>query len=428
MKFIVTVSFFTAVLFFYLYLSLSKHFAFESFAFDLGIYSQASWLISHFKIPFSTILGVNKFGDHFSPIYIFLSLGYRLFNSPVYLLTLQALSVVLSGIPIYLVAKERLRRNLETYLVTTAYFLQIGLVYAINFDFHVATLSVVLISWTLYFWYKNQTVFYLIFLILSLTAKEDIPVLFIFFSLYLFLNRQRKLGLITLLFSFFWYLAVTKIITPYFSGQPYAVNKIMVNLSDWREKTETLKRTFGQNLGFSLFSALGWFFAIPNLLSRFLSGAPGRSEWFWHYGANLAAPLFFSTIFSLDKLRPSGRRFLISLMILLATLYFGQPLRLIENRREGQPTETLNQAVRFIPETASVSAQDILVPHLAQREKIFLYPAKWDEADYVVLALGRASFPISQERLLNDVLRLKQTKGYAVWERDGVYVFKKVGP
>ena len=37
---------------------------FGTFGFDMGIYDQGIWLVSHFKSPFDTIRGLNYFGHH----------------------------------------------------------------------------------------------------------------------------------------------------------------------------------------------------------------------------------------------------------------------------------------------------------------------------------------------------------------------------
>ena len=44
--------------------SVRKYHAYHAPAFDMGIFDQGVWLLSRFKEPFVTILGLNLFGDH----------------------------------------------------------------------------------------------------------------------------------------------------------------------------------------------------------------------------------------------------------------------------------------------------------------------------------------------------------------------------
>ena len=50
----------------------SRFDAFQQPGFDLGIFDQGIWLLSRFKSPFVTIMGLNLFGDHASYILLLL--------------------------------------------------------------------------------------------------------------------------------------------------------------------------------------------------------------------------------------------------------------------------------------------------------------------------------------------------------------------
>src|SRR5947199_2031923 len=47
-------------------LSVEIHRGYGTSAFDIGLYDQGLWLLSHFKAPFVTLMGRNLFGDHTS--------------------------------------------------------------------------------------------------------------------------------------------------------------------------------------------------------------------------------------------------------------------------------------------------------------------------------------------------------------------------
>ena len=58
--------------------ALDRFDAFQQPSFDLGIFDQGLWLLSRFKSPFVSVMGLNLFGDHAS--YILLAAGPRLLD------------------------------------------------------------------------------------------------------------------------------------------------------------------------------------------------------------------------------------------------------------------------------------------------------------------------------------------------------------
>ena len=117
---------FLAATLLYGFISIYKHLDYQSNAFDLAIWSQTSWLISHFQTPYSTVRMLFEPADHFGPTYWLLSIPYGVFNSPIYLLAIQILSVLIGAIPVWLIAKRVLNSEAAANFLLLAYFFQIG--------------------------------------------------------------------------------------------------------------------------------------------------------------------------------------------------------------------------------------------------------------------------------------------------------------
>lgn len=411
----------------YGFLSIGNYLRYRSFAYDLGIYVQSSWFISQWQLPLSTIRGVNQFGDHFSPVYIVLSLGYGLFQTPIYLLVLQIASVAAGSIPVYLLARALLRSLIITTMVVWVYFLQIGLLSAIRFDFHLATLSVGFISWAIYFWYKNHHQWYILLMLLAILTKIDVAVLFAFFAIYLIWLRQFRMGISTLAICIAWYFFNTHVIIPFFLHQSFGYDTVGSIGEGWDVKWNTIITTLGQNAGVATLSPIGWAFVVPNFLSRFLSPSSVRWVLNWQYGANIAAPLAIATVFGLAKLQKKS--YLLSLLVgcymMGVTIYTSWPLvtRIDQNPID---KEILDAAIASIPADVSVSAQDIFVPHLANRSQIYLFPDHYQQAEYTILAPGLPSFPINGSLLPKYINQLQQTKQYTQTTTSGVYLFHRI--
>ena len=88
------------------YLSWKLYYGYGYPPFDLSIFDQGMWLLTHFHVPFVTVMGRNLFGDHTSFILLLFAPFYRLFPEPQGLLMLQTLAIACTAIPIYVLAQK----------------------------------------------------------------------------------------------------------------------------------------------------------------------------------------------------------------------------------------------------------------------------------------------------------------------------------
>src|SRR5437762_1313827 len=65
------------------------HDRFGTYGFDLGIYDQATWLLSRAQAPFVTVRGLDLLGQHAAYIMVLVAPLYRLWADPRLLLLLQ---------------------------------------------------------------------------------------------------------------------------------------------------------------------------------------------------------------------------------------------------------------------------------------------------------------------------------------------------
>ncbi|MCY7285757.1 MAG: DUF2079 domain-containing protein, partial [Cyanobacteria bacterium CAN_BIN43] len=57
-----------------------RHFAYQSTAWDLGIFDQAVYLISQGKPPVSSLMGFHILGDHAAVVFFMFAGGYYLYK------------------------------------------------------------------------------------------------------------------------------------------------------------------------------------------------------------------------------------------------------------------------------------------------------------------------------------------------------------
>ena len=73
---------------------------------DLGIFDQASWLMSEGRAPFITSIGINVFADHVSLVLVLFAPLYLIVATPVWLIGFQAICVGLTVVPLRALADE----------------------------------------------------------------------------------------------------------------------------------------------------------------------------------------------------------------------------------------------------------------------------------------------------------------------------------
>lgn len=209
-------------------LTIMKHHAFKTYAWDLGIFTQSLWTTLYAnKFFYHTCeLFINPsgsfFGVHFSPILFFILPFYRIFTMPETLLVLQSFVIALAALPIYKLATEYLQSRLAGLTFALAYLMYPAIQWVNYYDFHVQAFLPLFFTFVIYYAFKKCWGRYFIFLVLSLMCIEHVAFISSFIGLYiawkfrrsiLLKIKQRKIlaselfvPLFTILLSITWYL------------------------------------------------------------------------------------------------------------------------------------------------------------------------------------------------------------------------------
>lgn len=126
-------------------LSIIRVNTFQADAFDLGIFDQTLWQISHFHSLFNTVRGLNLFGDHFTPILFLIAPLYRLFPEPQALVFFQSAALAIGAAPLYRLARHHSSPPFAATGLCFAYLIAPTLAYPILYDFHPNMLAIPLL-------------------------------------------------------------------------------------------------------------------------------------------------------------------------------------------------------------------------------------------------------------------------------------------
>jgi uncharacterized membrane protein len=445
------------------FLTVLKHEAFETTAFDLGNMDQAVWnsLRGRF-LPF-TNWGEEgtRLAYHVDPILILISPLYLIYSDPRTLLVLQTVVIALGAWPIFLLARERLGTNPAALVFPLCYLLYPALEAANLFDFHPTTLVAGLFPWAFYFLEKKRYDLFFLLAVLITCCKEEMPLLVVMLGLYaLILQRNWRVGSAAIALGIAWFVLAVYVIIPHFNPEghsPYLgsyshlgagpVGILKTALTDpmtlvravfTREKLVYLRDLFFPVGFLCLLGPQVLFLCLPTLGIILLSGDPQvyTLEKF-HYASPLVPVVVLSAVYGTaflssklsDKWPVPGKRwlYLISGFVLLCTLlYHGARGFTPLGGNFALPTVTehdrlANRFIALVPQEAVVSAQSRLNPHLSQREKIYMFP-RVEDAEYVFFDVTADSWPVHPNDQYRQYRTLTTEQGFGVLAAEDGYI------
>ncbi|WP_201369086.1 DUF2079 domain-containing protein [Ktedonobacter robiniae] len=436
--------------------------------------------------------GINRFAIHFEPILWPISWLYYLWADPRMLLIFQTVVVALGAYPAFLLARLRLRNELAAVAIALLYLLYPAQQQATIYDFHAVTLTTSLLLFTLYFMYTQRTAPMFVFALLSMACKEEIPFVIAMFCLWsMVFQRRWRSSAILLVIALVWFGITYYYVFPHFSptGKPllsgrydgvsqgttgYFLHKYLLD-SKHRAYLDILLRPA---IYLPVLAPWVLILAAPTLALNLLSSHEGQYSGLFQYSAEIVPVLIFATIEAVvlvlwlvqlgshwltkrqiqlasdtseisrpllksSKPRLTGRLLQLGVMtgllslILFSTLrtdyYFHGALPFSVDFHWPQTsvrTQLLQKFVDMVPPGASISAQTRLVPHLSQRQKIYMFPYANEQADYVLLDLQGDVYPFGGSDVYSQSAKSVLLSGkYGIAKaEDGMLLLKKGGP
>jgi len=379
------------VILFVLYslLSILRHNHFQSGGFDLGLYDQGIWQYSRFLYPYNTIKERLILGDHLNLTLPLLGPLFYLWNNVKILLLFQSFCLTFSSLAVYLLAKKRNYSNKIALAVAFIYSFFYGLQQAVFFDFHPVVIATGLIPWLAYFFENKKTRLTVITTVLLLATQENMGLALVGLGCFYLFNKTLRKGAFLFILSgaFFTFAAVkaTAALSPIgFEYQPEITLNPIKNLIELFNNPEKRQVWFYSFAWFSFLPLLspGALIAVTIDLSQyFVTGNEFARMWspFMHHRAILAPFLALGTLEALSLFKKRINLNYLAVLLVAVSLFlqyfFHFPLnKLIKpNYWQNEAWMSDNQTIfREIPSTASLAAQQNLIPHLSHRKEIYL--------------------------------------------------------
>lgn len=454
--------------FLYSFISINKHMRFESNGWDLGIFDQHLWQLSNFEFGYNTVrLVPSLFGDHFHPIFLFLTPLYWIWEDVRILLIFQAIVMAATALPLFLIVRDCMRSRYYALALSGAYLISWGVLELVFFDFHPICVLPLLFAWAYYFIVREKWSLYYLMIPLLLITKENTALMVLFLGIYLIIFRKKYFeGAVTCIVSSVWFFAVCYIIMPGIVGNLYYYTKYYTHLGDsfsemaWSlvsrplytiemlfyplQKTVLLFFIFAPFLFIPFFSGFS-IIAIPPLLERLFSNESEHWRLLRHYNAIYSVIFVIATVEGLPRLyalirraRPNLNYRKLALYSLTTILIIQIPFSLATSSRVlFSPSfyrsldfnRVGHEIVKSIPPDASVTAQCLAVPHLTHREFIFQFDGNTYGSAYVILNPIREAYPLLYDHDMEaEIEKLRRDPRYIARDYPNDWVVFEIKP
>ena len=446
-----------------------RHDRFGTFGFDLGIYDQATWLLSRLRDPFITVRGLEAFGHHVNPILFLIAPFYRFGAGPHFLLFVQVVAQASGAFAVFLLARDRIGDRWLAVALGAVYLLHPTSQWLVWEFFHPDAVAIGPLLFAYWAARERRWKWFALAALIAAMCKEDVALVLVVIGLLIAWRGDRRIGLGVSAGSLVWYIAATRVVIPWQNGiGPFydsffgtlgnnplqvATNIVRHPVTAWkliwqRDRATYLWRMFAPVALVPLISPSTLTVALPMLAVNLISSFPYTRDAHFHYSALVLVGIMIATVEGVARIPAAGaRRVLVGVILatsLVTTIAWGpSPIGREYHRGwwplQADPRQSANEAaIREVPANAAVSASYLYVPHLAHRRRVYEFPVPWLDINWGVRGEhlddpGLVTWIVVDRRLLDSegeiVLDRLLNQEFAVRsERDGVLVARRVRP
>ena len=337
--------------------------------YDLGIFDQAVRAYAHGHLPITTLKGsdYNLLGDHFSPIIATIAPFYLLWPSVYTLLLAQAALLAVAVVPLsrWATAELGARAGLA---VGVIYGLSWGIASAAGFDFHEVAFGVPLLAFSATALGQNRPRAALLWALPLLLVKEDLGFTVAVVGVLAATRGAKRLGWAVALLGIAGSVLEMKVLIPAVNPAGYAYTSTLftggpahaglishlfydaTHLFIPHVKIITIIQLLAPTAFLAVRSRLIWL-VVPTLAWRFLSADMVYWGTMFQYSAVLM-PIVTAVLFP---------RYPVARVFLPST--WSTPSRVGVAR----------SVMQLIPDDATVSASNTLIPQLTDRTTVYLF-------------------------------------------------------
>jgi uncharacterized membrane protein len=433
-------------------------------AFDIGIHIQAIWKLSAGQGLFNTVRGMPIWGDHCWFVMLLYTPLYWLVPRVETLLILQSTALALGALPLAAIVMRRGGSGFAVLAFALAWLLSPALQNMNLENYHPEVLAAPFLLWAVERADAGKWRGYWIAIAVALLCKEDVALTTFMLGFWVFF-KNRRVGSMTMLFSVVWFILCMKVFLPFFNDHGffrfeggYWFSQFWQSKFDpgfyWATLNQARVGAYALKLALPilflfLLNPLLAVAAVPAFMVNVLSGNDYLISIDYHYNFQTLPILFGAAAIGFCQLHMRLGRMqyfgpIILTGMLAAALWANDawshlPLKKIGDRINGQyafytgsgSEERFRRFADLLPRDPEVpiAASHNLVPHLANRSFIYMFPnpfraAYWgiegenlpsvDTIEYLLLdinAIGADNRAILRRLIETEEYRLLRQEG-----------------
>lgn len=407
--------------------------AFETGRFDVGNLTQAVWSTAHGRVLEITDLQgeqISRLGAHFDPLIVLLAPLWLVWPHPSLLLVVQAVSVALGAVPVFLLARKHLGTEWAGLGLAVVYLLYPPTQWLVVDDFHPVAIAAPLLLGAIWFLDENRLLPFALCAGAACLTKEQVGLAVAMLGLWHIVahGKHRAGGAIAAAGLLVAVVAATVIVPRYapgggspfegryaaVGGSPSGIVKtaIVHPVRVLQAATEQVDLTYLFELlaplgGLSLLAPLVAASALPELALNVLSETRTQTSIHFHYTAAAIPGLVAAAVLGAARVQRRWPRVSPVLVPGLIGLVLGAgvvmgPLPVWRYVPFGSELGARDHIVtphdraaarvlRAVPAGVAVSATNTLGAHLSDRQRIFSFPIL-REARWIAIDLTRTSY------------------------------------
>lgn len=393
------------------YLTLARHAVFDTHTLDLGIQDQIAFNVARHGRLFTT-LAFPKYAEpcdflqmHMSPVFYLIAPIYALRPNATTLLVMQSAVLGLAAIPLFLLARRHCTALLPAVVICFSYLAHPAIHGVNRFDFHELAFVPLFLLWAFYFMETRRTVLFVAFLLLAMSAKEEMLMTGTAVGLYVaWAQRRWRLGMSIAVITAVLFVLVVCYVQPQFgwkhntarfsgmiapgmSGFSGVLVSIITNpiftfqyVFSNPDKLAYLAYLLVPLAFLPVLGGRAWIIAVPALCTALLSSFSGQYILGQQYPAAVVPTIYYLAVRGTGRVRQHRLGSLATAMAVAAVLLNYSYGLIIPSKdqniwlRPAGHDQVLHRMIAKIPREASVSAQQNRMPHLSSRERAYRFP------------------------------------------------------
>ena len=444
---------------------------FGSAALDTGLYDQAIWLLAHGK-DFITVRGLPVFGHHANPAFYLLVPAYWLGAGANFINVIQVVALGLGAIPLYLLGRDKGLGAWPSAALGSIWLLHPATQFFAWEQFHPETMAITPLLAAYLCAERRSWRWFAFWIVFAVSWKEDVAIAVAMLGLVVAIRGDRKIGFLTAGAAIAYFFFVMQVLLPAVSGHPAAYGDFYAGVGG--SASGVLKTMFtdprliagrvfsDSSAAFTwkmlapfgvvppLFAPITLLIGLPQFFLDLVSDVEFTRTIVYRYAALPLVAIALAAVegaaFGVRRLGSRARVAIPAVMLacaVAATLAWGpSPIGAEYDAGYWPPAHdrrlgTKEAAIARIPADASVSATYSLLPHLAHRDDIFLFPNPfesrlWGYRDQDPRDPNDIEWVIGDTRVLvpHDAAKLRNIVGSndfkIVFDRAGIVVAQRV--